>query len=100
MDKIFFEQLDLPKPKYALSVGSGTQAEETGKALIGVEKVNAEEIYSRYKVQEYNTITDFSFREDYRLSGGVKGRYPQLGYTCLLAFVSFAGHLNPCSAQV
>ncbi|MCX5886857.1 MAG: glycosyltransferase family 39 protein [Proteobacteria bacterium] len=41
-------------------------------ALIGVEKVNAEEIYSRYKVQEYNTITDFSFREDYRLADYLK----------------------------
>jgi len=36
-------------------------------ALIGMKKVNAEEIYSRYRVQEY-TITDFSLREDYRLS--------------------------------
>jgi hypothetical protein len=40
-------------------------------ALIGVEKVNAEEIYSRYRVQEY-TITDFSFREDYRLAHYLK----------------------------
>ena len=41
-------------------------------ALIGGGKLNAEEIYSRYKVQEYNTITDFSFREDYRLSDYLK----------------------------
>lgn len=39
MDKIFFEQLQLPLPKYHLNTGSGTHAEETGKALIGIEKV-------------------------------------------------------------
>jgi len=39
MDRVFFEQLNLPKPKYNISVGSGTHAEETGKALIGIEKV-------------------------------------------------------------
>ena len=38
MDKVFFEQLKLPEPEYALNVGSGTHAEETGKALIGIEK--------------------------------------------------------------
>jgi len=39
LDKVFFEQLGLPSPKYNLGVGSGTHAEETGKILIGVEKV-------------------------------------------------------------
>jgi len=39
LDKIFFEELDLPQPKYNLKVGSGTHAEETGKMLIGIEKV-------------------------------------------------------------
>ena len=39
LDKIFFEQLELPKPKYNLKVGSGTHAEETGKALISIEIV-------------------------------------------------------------
>ncbi|GAG66004.1 unnamed protein product [marine sediment metagenome] len=39
MDKIFFDELELPKPKYNLKVGSGTHAEETGKALIGIEIV-------------------------------------------------------------
>jgi len=43
MDKVFFEQLKLPKPKYNLEVGSGTHAEQTGKMLIGVEKVLREE---------------------------------------------------------
>ena len=43
LDKIFFEDLDLPAPKYNLDVGSGTHAEETGKMLIGVEKVLKEE---------------------------------------------------------
>lgn len=43
MDKVFFEQLDLPKPKYNLDIGSGTHAEQTGKMLIGIEKILLEE---------------------------------------------------------
>lgn len=39
LDKVFFEQLELPCPKYNLEVGSGSHAEETGKMLIGIEKV-------------------------------------------------------------
>ena len=39
LDKVFFEKLGLPSPKYNLGVGSGTHAEETGKILIGVGKV-------------------------------------------------------------
>ncbi|MEM2180855.1 MAG: UDP-N-acetylglucosamine 2-epimerase (non-hydrolyzing) [Nitrososphaeria archaeon] len=39
MDQVFFEQLKLPRPKYNLEVGSGTHAEETGKMMIGIEKV-------------------------------------------------------------
>jgi UDP-N-acetylglucosamine 2-epimerase (non-hydrolysing) len=43
MDQVFFEQLKLPQPKYNLKVGSGTHAEETGKMMIGIEKVLFEE---------------------------------------------------------
>jgi UDP-N-acetylglucosamine 2-epimerase (non-hydrolysing) len=39
MDRIFFEQLELPQPKYNLDVGSGSHAEQTGKILIGLEKI-------------------------------------------------------------
>jgi len=39
MDRIFFEELELPQPKYNLDVGSGTHAEQTGRIMIGVEKV-------------------------------------------------------------
>jgi UDP-N-acetylglucosamine 2-epimerase (non-hydrolysing) len=39
MDKVFFEQLELPEAKYNLDVGSGTHAEQTGKMLVGIEKV-------------------------------------------------------------
>jgi UDP-N-acetylglucosamine 2-epimerase (non-hydrolysing) len=39
LDKIFFEELELPTAKYNLDVGSGSHAKETGKMLIGVEKV-------------------------------------------------------------
>jgi UDP-N-acetylglucosamine 2-epimerase (non-hydrolysing) len=39
MDKIFFEELKLPRPKYNLNVGSGSQAEQIGKILKGVEEI-------------------------------------------------------------
>jgi len=43
LDKVFFEQLKLPQPKYNLEVGSGSHAEQTGKILIGVENVLRDE---------------------------------------------------------
>jgi UDP-N-acetylglucosamine 2-epimerase (non-hydrolysing) len=43
LDAIFFEQLNLPQPRYNLKVGSGSHAEETGRMLIGMEKVLDEE---------------------------------------------------------
>jgi UDP-N-acetylglucosamine 2-epimerase (non-hydrolysing) len=39
MDKVFFEQLELPAANYNLEVGSGTHAEQTGKMLMGIEKI-------------------------------------------------------------
>lgn len=39
MDRVFFEQLELPDAKYNLDVGSGSHGEQTGKMLIGIEKV-------------------------------------------------------------
>jgi UDP-N-acetylglucosamine 2-epimerase (non-hydrolysing) len=43
MDLVFFEDLKLPSPKFNLNVGSGSHAEETGKMLIGIEKVLVDE---------------------------------------------------------
>jgi len=39
MDQIFFNQLEIPQPKFNLDIGSGSHAEQTAKILIGVEKV-------------------------------------------------------------
>jgi len=39
LDRIFFEQLKLPLPKYNLEAGSGSPGEQTAKILIGVERV-------------------------------------------------------------
>src|SRR3989339_1880600 len=39
LDSIFFKELCLPHPQYNLQIGSGTHAEETGKMLIGIEKI-------------------------------------------------------------
>ena len=43
LDRVFFEQLELPEPKYNLEVGSGSHAKETAKILTRVEKVLCEE---------------------------------------------------------
>ncbi len=43
LDSIFFRELELPEPKYNLDTGSGTHAEETGRMLIGIEKVLLDE---------------------------------------------------------
>ena len=39
MDRVFFEELRLPKPDYHLGAGSGSHAVQTGRMLDGVERV-------------------------------------------------------------
>lgn len=39
MDRIFFEELELPMPDFSLDVGSGLHGEQTGKILAGAERV-------------------------------------------------------------
>jgi UDP-N-acetylglucosamine 2-epimerase (non-hydrolysing) len=39
MDRVFFEQLELPEVRFNLDVGSGTHGKQTGKMLIGIERV-------------------------------------------------------------
>ena len=39
MDKVFFDQLNLPEAKYNLDVGSGSHGVQTGKILAGIEEV-------------------------------------------------------------
>jgi UDP-N-acetylglucosamine 2-epimerase (non-hydrolysing) len=43
LDKVFFDQLELPSPEYNIETGSGSHAEETGKMLIGIEKILKEQ---------------------------------------------------------
>jgi UDP-N-acetylglucosamine 2-epimerase (non-hydrolysing) len=43
LDRVFFEQLNLPQAKYNLEVGSGSHAAQTGTILIGVENVLRDE---------------------------------------------------------
>jgi len=43
LDKVFIQQLNLPEATHNLEVGSSTHAEQTGKILVGVEKVLEEE---------------------------------------------------------
>lgn len=39
LNKIFFEELELPLPDYCLNVGSGTQAQQTANGLTKIEEV-------------------------------------------------------------
>jgi len=39
LDKVFFEELELPEAKYNLNVGSGSHAYEIGKMLMGIERI-------------------------------------------------------------
>ncbi len=39
MDRIFFNELHLPQPKYNLDVGSGSHGRQTGKMLAGIEDI-------------------------------------------------------------
>lgn len=39
LDKVFFDQLGLPQPRYNIDAGSGSHAEETGKMLVGIEQI-------------------------------------------------------------
>ena len=38
MSQVFFDEMDIPETKINLEVGSGSHAEQTGKALIGIEQ--------------------------------------------------------------
>lgn len=56
MDSVFFEQLELPEAKYNLDVGSGTHGEQTGRILMGVEKILQEEKPDIVLVKETRTL--------------------------------------------
>ncbi|UCH43296.1 MAG: UDP-N-acetylglucosamine 2-epimerase (non-hydrolyzing) [Dehalococcoidales bacterium] len=43
LDKVFFEQLEIPQARYNLEVGSGSHAEQTARILTGVEQVLLQE---------------------------------------------------------
>jgi len=57
MDRIFFEQLELPEPNYNLSTGPGSHAEQTGKIMVGTEKIFLKERPNVVLVQgDTNTV--------------------------------------------
>jgi UDP-N-acetylglucosamine 2-epimerase (non-hydrolysing) len=57
MDRIFFEELELPQPEYNLDVGSGTHGTQTGKMLEGIEAILLKERPNIILVQgDTNTV--------------------------------------------
>lgn len=57
MDRAFFEDLDLPEPKYNLDVGSGTHAGQTAKIMAGIEDILIKESPDIVLVQgDTNTV--------------------------------------------
>jgi UDP-N-acetylglucosamine 2-epimerase (non-hydrolysing) len=46
MSAVFMDELELPQPDVFLGVGSGTHAEQTAKALVGIERVLLEHLPS------------------------------------------------------
>ena len=57
MDRVFFEQLELPDARYNLDVGSGSHGEQTGKILAGIEHVLMQEMPDAVLVQgDTNTV--------------------------------------------
>lgn len=57
LDKVFFKELELPKAKYNLGIGSDTHAKQTGKMLMGIEGVLLKEKPSVVLVEgDTNTV--------------------------------------------
>lgn len=57
MDAIFFKELDLPKPKYNLNIGSGSHGEMTGRMMQKMEEVLLKESPGAILVQgDTNTV--------------------------------------------
>ncbi len=57
MDQVFFEELEIPAPKYNLNIGSGKHGEMTGKMLVEIEKILLAELPNVALVQgDTNTV--------------------------------------------
>jgi UDP-N-acetylglucosamine 2-epimerase (non-hydrolysing) len=57
MDRVFFEDLQLPEPRFRLGVGQGAHGAQTGRLLQGIEKVLVEQKPDAVLVQgDTNTV--------------------------------------------
>ncbi len=57
MDRLFFEELELPQAEHNLEVGSGSHGRQTGKIMSGVEKILEKERPDVFLVQgDTNTV--------------------------------------------
>jgi UDP-N-acetylglucosamine 2-epimerase (non-hydrolysing) len=51
LDRVFFEQLELPRARYNIEAGSGSHAAQTAKILVGSEKILQQEVAGTVLVQ-------------------------------------------------
>jgi UDP-GlcNAc3NAcA epimerase len=52
MSQVFFEELGIPKPKYNLSVGSGSHGVQTAKMIEGLEQIFLNNLFSPYSLYQ------------------------------------------------
>ena len=67
MNKVFFDELNIPEPDYHLGIGSGSHGEQTGEMLKRTEKVLRENI--EIAEQESMIMNELSLKpEEYYLA--------------------------------
>lgn len=57
MSDVFFEEMDIPKPKYILKTGGKSHGEMTGQQLESIEKILIEELYDLVWINENTNST-------------------------------------------
>ena len=81
MDRVFFEELNLPAPSFNLDVGSGSHAAQTGAILAGTEKVFLEQKPDVVLVQgDTNTVLAGALAASKSYVRGAAGLPIQVGH--------------------
>lgn len=77
MDRLFFEELRLPEPKYKLDVGGGTNLSQVSKMLVGLEEIFLKEMPDMAIVQGDTNSTLGGALAAYKL--GIKSAHVESG---------------------